>query len=76
MAGLLPKAGPEMCNEDELEDLRENWGEAYKVNAAVGRWIAVRRDTGEVIWARSAEELRGKIRDDYREGPCPGSSPI
>ena len=55
---------------DELKDLRHHWHTAYKISLDRGRWIADRRDTGEILAAPTADELRDKIRANYSVGPC------
>ena len=59
---------------EPMAELRWHWGEAYIINCTgLGRWTAERRDTREVLRARSAAELLIKIRDDYRDRPVPRS---
>jgi hypothetical protein len=58
----------------ELADLRHHWSSAYAITYDRGQWIAARNDTGEALTASSAEELLGKIREDYRARPVPRDS--
>jgi hypothetical protein len=60
-----------MRSEGELADLRHHWGSAYSITYRLGVWLAVRCDTGEALTAASADELRAKIRADYRQRPVP-----
>ena len=60
-----------VCSPDELIDLKNHWGTAYQISYDRGQWLAVRRDTHEVLLANSASELRKKIREDYRARPVP-----
>ena len=60
-----------MCSEHELASLRFHWGGAYSITYYRGTWMAVRADTREALIASSAEDLRGKIRKDYRARPVP-----
>ncbi len=60
-----------MCSERELASLRYHWSGAYSISYHLGTWLAARNDTREVLTASSAEELRGKIREDYRRRPVP-----
>jgi hypothetical protein len=55
----------------ELADLREHWGSAYAITYHSGVFIAVRRDTRDVLTAMTASELRDKIRADYHQRPVP-----
>jgi hypothetical protein len=55
----------------EIADLAEHWGEAYVIWYAVGQFWARRRDTGAVVKADSADELREQIREDYSARPVP-----
>jgi hypothetical protein len=58
-------------NERELADLRHHWGSAYSIGYHLGTWTAARVDTGEILTASSASELREKIRADYSARPVP-----
>jgi hypothetical protein len=60
-----------MCRGEELQDLRHHWGSAYVITYHRGQWIAARRDTHDALTAESVDELREKIREDYRERPVP-----
>ena len=60
-----------MCGREELRDLRYHWGSAYVITWHRGQWIAARMDSYEVLTAGTADELRDKIREDYRERPVP-----
>ena len=46
--------------------MKHHWGTAYSITDYRGQWIAARHDTREVLTAESAQELREKIRADYR----------
>lgn len=60
-----------MCGERELASLRFHWGGAYSITYDRGEWLALRLDTREALTAGSADELRSKIRADYRARPVP-----
>jgi len=60
-----------VCGREELQDLKHHWGTAYSITYYRGQWIAARHDTREVLTAESAQELREKIRADYRARPVP-----
>lgn len=51
--------------------MKHHWGTAYSITYYRGQWIAARHDTREVLTAESAQELREKIRADYRARPVP-----
>jgi hypothetical protein len=54
----------------ELADLLKwNWGEAYLITGAAGKWIAHRRDNGRMLIASGPAELRGLIIADYAVQP-------
>jgi len=57
----------------QLAELRWHWGEAYAI-AWTGAFRAVRRDSGSVLTAGSAEGLRMLIRADYGHRPVPRRS--
>lgn len=50
---------------DALRDLQWHWGEAYLITGAAGHWIAHRRDNGRMLAARSPDELRELIIENY-----------
>lgn len=56
-----------------LGELKHHWGSAYKLHyfAAIGLWVAQRRDTGETLKADSPAGLRVKIIADYTARPVP-----
>lgn len=55
---------------DPLDELRWHWGDAYEIERADDGWRARRRDgLGGWMTAPSAEELRDRIRGDYRRRP-------
>jgi hypothetical protein len=60
-----------MCRREELQDLQHHWGSAYVISYHRGHWIAARMDTHDALTAESADELREKIRKDYRARPVP-----
>ena len=57
-----------------LSYLRENWGSAYAIAEARGRWLAVRRDGLSALRADGALELLLKIREDYAARPVRGEA--
>jgi hypothetical protein len=60
----------------ELADLLKwNWGEAYLITGAAGRWIAHRRDNGLMLIASGPDELRELIIEDYAAQPVPHDCP-
>lgn len=52
-----------------LEDLRWNWGEAYRIDHYGLVWVAQRRDDRSTLRAESTEELREAIIRDYTARP-------
>lgn len=69
---------PHFWAERVLEDLRFHWGVAYRFryDRVWGRWEAGRRDTGRLLIAGSARELRNLIVGDYSGRPVPrGAGP-
>jgi hypothetical protein len=58
-----------------LDDLRHHYGEAYKIEYQRGRWLAARRDDGQLLTADGPEQLLGLIRDDYQKAPVPRDLP-
>ena len=61
-----------MQPDEQLNDLRFNWDEAYVIeHLDDGRWLAQRRDDRQTLLADSPEELRGMIRADYDAHPVP-----
>jgi hypothetical protein len=72
VALLIPSSALPCVNADqELRDLIWDWSTAYAISTHQGTWLAARRDTGEMLTAGTAEELRGKIRADYHARPVP-----
>lgn len=58
-----------MTENEQLEELRHHWGEAYEITDRPG-WRARRRDgKGGWITADDAEALLAAIRADYRADP-------
>ena len=56
--------------EGPLGALRWHWGSAYVINcAALGEWIAQRRDDRATLRADSPEALRDPIVADYTARP-------
>jgi hypothetical protein len=60
-------AGGRMADDDALEALRWNWGEAYLIGHDDERgWWAARRDRiGSLLTGTDADGLRAAIRADY-----------
>jgi hypothetical protein len=56
---------------EESQDLRYHWGTAYAITWHGSTFIAARNDTGEILSAGTADELRDKIRADYIARPVP-----
>jgi hypothetical protein len=54
-----------------LEDLRWNWGEAYRIDHYGLVWLAQRRDDRSTLRAESVGELRNLIIADYTTRPVP-----
>lgn len=53
--------------DDPLAALQWHWGDAYAIaHPEPDVWIAERRDSREVLRAAGPEQLRDKIRADYR----------
>jgi hypothetical protein len=57
--------------DEQLDDLRWHYGEAYLIHylSRPGRWVAQRRDSHATMSAESADGLLGLIREDYRKHP-------
>lgn len=58
----------------ELADLRWHYGGiggAYILHGSDEVWTATRTDNGATLFAKSADELRDKIRADYGANPVP-----
>jgi hypothetical protein len=53
-----------------LEALQWNWGEAYEITVTDGLWQARRRDGLGTIEASAPETLRREILDDYIARPA------
>ena len=69
MTGPGPAAAAEGA---DLEVLRWNWGDAYEIRVAGGRWSARRADgLGGLIVAAGPDGLREAILADYRLRPVP-----
>jgi hypothetical protein len=60
-----------MYDQRQLASLRYHWQGAYSISCHLGAWLAVREDNREALTASSADELLGKIREDYRRKPVP-----
>src|SRR5689334_10127288 len=60
-------------DEQDLDDLRHHWGEAYLIHRLGDRWVAQRRDKSRrAVSADSAAGLLELIRDDYADRPVRG----
>jgi hypothetical protein len=57
--------------EDELDELRWHWGDAYAINWLGSTWLAQRRDTGATLTADTPEALHERIKGDYTASPVP-----
>jgi len=56
--------------DDELAELVEHWGSAYRITRSAGGWAAKRKDgLGGWLTAPSAEALWTVIRADYQARP-------
>ncbi len=56
--------------EEQLDDLRWHWGEAYKISYfEPDVWLAQRRDNNETLRSDSPVGLLDLIREDYRAHP-------
>jgi len=55
--------------EEQLDDLRWHYGEAYLIDCLSGRWIAQRRDSHATMSADGPDGLLERIREDYRRHP-------
>ena len=58
-------------DEQDLDELRHHWGEAYLIHRLGARWVAQRRDSRQAISADSAAGLLELIRADYAARPIP-----
>ena len=56
---------------DSLEELRWNWGDAYRLFGAIGRWYAERRDGRRTLVAENIPALRDRMIADYGREPVP-----
>jgi hypothetical protein len=63
------------ASKDDLDDLRLNWDQAYKIDyvpgAPGGPWRAERLDDHQILTAASPSVLRDGIIDDYTLRPVP-----
>jgi len=57
--------------EEQLDDLRWHYGEAYLIHylSGPGRWVAQRRDSHATMGAEGPDELRDLITADYAAHP-------
>lgn len=55
--------------DEDLDDLRWHYGEAYLIQVIGGRWVAQRRDSHASISADTAAGLLDLIRADYARKP-------
>ena len=54
-----------------LNDLDEQWGDAYDLAVTAAGWVAMRLDTGRFLVAGGPGELRALIVADDAAGPDP-----
>jgi hypothetical protein len=57
--------------QDPLGRLQWDWGTAYQITGAAGRWVARRSDNGRLLNAGSPEGLQRLLEQDYRDQPVP-----
>ena len=64
-ADLVAQPGDPSPDARQLAELRWHWDSAFVIECHEGVWTARFHGDNAVISARSAEELRGLIWDDY-----------
>jgi hypothetical protein len=59
-------------HEEQLEELRHHWGDAYQIErTGPDTWLAARRDGRGAVHANTADELMDAISRDYLARPVP-----
>lgn len=62
-------------DDEQLEQLRHHWSDAYDITRGPDGWQAVRRDNGDLLLAANPDTLFAAISHDYLARPVPRDTP-